>query len=345
LIGRVVGPLVASQKHRKFEGATLLLVQPLDERDEPRGPILLAVDTVGAGLEEHCTVEMHRGEVPLSPEELRERLADKDAVIVLLPDRIDRPALDRATRLKIVANVAVGYDNLDVGHARAKGVVCTNTPDVLTDATADLTWALILDVTRRVSEGDRLARAGNWKGWTFEFMLGSGLQGKQLGIVGGGRIGRAVAVRAAAFGMRVAVASRKDPAWPSAEHMPFDRLLATSDVVSLHVPFSQETHHLIDQPALARMKRTAFLVNTTRGPVVDEAGLAWALREHLIAGAALDVFEHEPEIHPDLARLENVVLSPHLGSATRETRTAMADLAVSNVLAVLAGKSPITPIQ
>jgi glyoxylate reductase len=296
-------------------------------------------------LEEHCVVEMHRGEVPLSPEELRERLADKDAVVVLLPDRIDRAVLDRATRLKVIANVAVGYDNLDLPSAREKGVVCTNTPDVLTDATADLTWALILDMTRRVSEGDRLARAGNWKGWTFEFMLGSGLQGKQLGVVGGGRIGRAVATRAAAFGMRVAVASRKDPGWPASEYMALDRLLATSDIVSLHVPLSPETRHLIDQPALARMKRTAFLVNTTRGPVVDEGALAWALREHLIAGAALDVFEKEPEIHPTLLALENVVLSPHLGSATRETRTAMADLAVSNVLAVLAGKPPITPIQ
>jgi glyoxylate reductase len=296
-------------------------------------------------LEELCAVDMHRGEVPLAPEELRERLADKDAVVVLLPDLIDRAALDVAKRLKVVANVAVGYDNLDVTYAREKGVVCTNTPDVLTDATADLTWALILDVTRRVSEGDRLARAGNWKGWTFEFMLGSGLQGKQLGIVGGGRIGRAVAARAAAFGTRVAVASRKDPGWPEAECMPFDRLLATSDIVSLHVPLSPETRHLIDQAALARMKRTAFLVNTTRGAVVDEAALAWALREHLIAGAALDVFEKEPGIHPGLLGLETVVLSPHLGSATRETRTAMADLAVSNVLAVLAGKPALTPIR
>jgi glyoxylate reductase len=296
-------------------------------------------------LEEHCTVDMHRGETPLSPQDLRARAADKDALIVLLPDRIDRAVLDVAPQLKIVANVAVGYDNVDVRHARQKGVVCTNTPDVLTDATADLTWALILDITRRVSEGDRLARGGNWKGWTFEFMLGSGLQGKQIGIVGAGRIGRAVAERGRAFGMKIAVTSHRDPGWPGTEYMPLDRLLATSDVVSLHVPLSPETRRLIDQPALARMKRTAFLVNTTRGAVVDESALAWALKEHMIAGAALDVFEKEPEIHPDLATLENIVLSPHLGSATRETRTAMADLAVSNVLAVLAGQPPLTPIQ
>jgi glyoxylate reductase len=296
-------------------------------------------------LEEHCAVDMHRGETPLSPEELRARVADKDAVIVLLPDQIDRPLLDAAPKLKIVANVAVGYDNLDLRHAKQKGVICTNTPDVLTDATADLTWALILDITRRVSEGDRLARGGNWKGWTFEFMLGSGLQGKQLGIVGGGRIGRAVAERGRPFGMKISVASRRDPGWSDAEYMPFDRLLATSDIVSLHVPLSTQTRRLIDQPALARMKRTAFLVNTTRGAVVDESALAWALKEHMIAGAALDVFEKEPAIHPDLSKLENVVLSPHLGSATRETRTAMADLAVSNVLAVLAGQPPLTPID
>jgi len=287
---------------------------------------------------------MHRGETPLAPEDLRARAADKDALIVLLPDRIDRAVLDAAPRLRIIANVAVGYDNLDVRHAAQKGVICTNTPDVLTEATADLAWALILDVTRRVTEGDRLARAGNWKGWTFEFMLGSGLQGKQLGIVGAGRIGRAVAERARGFGMTIAVTSRRDPGWPDAEFMPLDRLLATSDVVSLHVPLSPETRGLIDQPALARMKRTAFLINTTRGAVVDESALAWALKEHMIAGAGLDVFENEPQINAALLTLENVVLSPHLGSATRETRTAMADLAVSNVLAVLSGQPPLTPI-
>ena len=234
-------------------------------------------------LEEKCDVDMHRGEAPLAPEDLRARAAEKDALIVLLPDRIDRAVLDAAPRLKIIANVAVGYDNLDVRHALQKGVICTNTPDVLTEATADLAWALILDVTRRVSEGDRLARAGNWRGWTFEFMLGSGLQGKQLGIVGAGRIGRAVAERARGFGMTIAVTSRRDPGWPDAEFMPLDRLLATSDVVSLHVPLSPETRGLIDQPALARMKRTAFLINTTRGAVVDESALAWALKEHMIA--------------------------------------------------------------
>lgn len=290
-------------------------------------------------------VDLHAGSAPLPVEELHERLEGKAGAVVLLPDRMDRAAIDAAgPSLKVIANVAVGFDNLDVAYARSLGIVCTNTPDVLTDATADLTWALILGITRRIGEGDRLIRAGGWKGWSFDFMLGSSLQGKTLGIVGAGRIGRAVADRALGFGMRVAVSSRRDPGWADAEHIAFDRLLGLADVLSLHVPMTVETRHLIDKRALTRMKRSAYLVNTTRGPVVDEAALAWALKEHLIAGAALDVFEREPEVHAGLLSLDNVLLVPHLGSATRETRTAMADLAVDNVLAVLGGRPALTPI-
>ena len=295
-------------------------------------------------LERECEVDMHTGEAGLAPPDLHDRLRGKQGVIVLLGDRIDRDAIDAGTDLKVIANVAVGYDNLDVAYARSKGIVCTNTPDVLTDAVADYTWALILAITRRLGEGERIVRRGEWKGWAFDFMLGTSLTGKQLGIIGAGRIGRAVAERAAAFGMAVAVHSRRQVDWPGAEWMSFDRLLATSDVVSLHVPFTADTRKLIDQRALARMKRTAYLVNTTRGAVVDEPALAWALRERLIAGAALDVFEREPIVHPDLLPLENVILAPHLGSATRETRLAMADLAVRNVLAVLTGREALTPI-
>jgi glyoxylate reductase len=287
---------------------------------------------------------MHTGETGLTPPELQQRLRGKQGVLVLLGDRMDGAAIDAAADLKVIANVAVGYDNLDVAYAQSKGIVCTNTPDVLTDAVADHTWALILAVTRRLGEGERIVRRGEWKGWAFDFMLGTSLAAKQLGIVGAGRIGRAVADRATAFGMRVAVHSRRQVDWPGAEWMSFDRLLATSDVVSLHVPLTQDTRKLIDQRALARMKRTAYLVNTTRGAVVDEAALAWALRERLIAGAALDVFEREPMVHPELLPLENVVLAPHLGSATRETRLAMADLAVRNVIAVLTGREALTPI-
>ncbi len=290
-------------------------------------------------------VDLHAGDAPLPVEELHERLYGKDAVVVLLPDRMDRAAIDAAgPALQVIANVAVGYDNLDVEYARSKSIVCTNTPGVLTDATADLAWALILGITRRIGEGERLVRSGGWTGWSFDFMLGTSLQGKVLGIVGGGRIGRAVADRGAAFGMSVAVSSRRDPQWPNAAYMPLERLIAEADVLSLHVPSTAETRHLIDKTTLTRMKRSAYLINTARGPVVDEAALAWALREHLIAGAALDVFEREPEVHPDLFGLENVLMVLHLGSATRETRKAMADLAVDNVLAVLAGRPPLTPI-
>lgn len=284
----------------------------------------------------------------MPPAALRARVADKDALVSMFTDRVDAEVIDAAAALKIVANVAVGFNNIDVAYARAKGVAVTNTPDVLTEATADLTWAMILAATRRVAEGDRLVRRGGWKGWAFDFMLGSDVRGKQLGIVGLGRIGRAVAARGEAFGMRIAYTTRTDQPRAGAEAawtpMSFDRVLNTSDVVSLHVPLTPETTHLIDRTALARMKRSAYLVNTARGPVVDEAALAWALQQSLLAGAALDVYENEPEVHPDLMKLENVLLVPHLGSATVETRTAMASLAADNVLAVLAGRPPVTPV-
>jgi glyoxylate reductase len=267
----------------------------------------------------------------------------------LLTETIDRTTIDGACRLKVIANVAVGYNNIDVGYARQRGIVITNTPDVLTDAVADFTWALILAITRRVSEGERLLRRGTWTGWAFDQLLGSALTGKQLGIIGCGRIGQAVGVRASGFGMRITYSSRRELAADarrstSWERMSVDLLLNTSDVVSLHVPLSPETTHLIDKRALARMKRSAFLINTARGPVVDEEALAWALEQHLIAGAALDVYEHEPAVHPSLLRLDNVVLAPHLGSATTEARTAMASLAADNVLAVLSGQPALTPV-
>ncbi|HVZ19792.1 MAG TPA: D-glycerate dehydrogenase [Vicinamibacterales bacterium] len=297
-----------------------------------------------ARLEEACDVDLNDRDTDLTAEELRARLRGKRGVVTLLTDVIDRAALEAGTDLEVVANIAVGYNNIDVAAARERGVVVTNTPDVLTEASADLTWALILGITRRIVEGDRLVRAGRWKGWALDFMLGSELGGKQLGIVGMGRIGRAVAKRAAVFGMRVVYTSRSPQDVPGAERMAFDRLLASSDVVSLHCPLTADTRHLIDQAALARMKRSAYLINTSRGPVVDEAALVWALTNRIISGAALDVFEEEPKVHPGLLTLENVVLVPHLGSATTETRTAMADLAVRNAIAVLNGEPPLTPV-
>jgi glyoxylate reductase len=300
--------------------------------------------SVVAALESQHHLEVWPGDDAIPRAELLKRVAGKDALICVLTDRIDDDVLDAGTELKIVANIAVGYDNIDVAAVRRHGLIATNTPDVLTGATAELTWALILGIARRVVEGDRLARAGGWKGWTFDFMLGTELRGKQLGIVGAGRIGRAVAAKASAFGMTAVFARRPGAAARGPADRTFDEVLVTSDVISLHVPGSAATRHLIDRKAFARMKRSALLVNTARGSVIDEDALVWALGERLIAGAALDVYENEPAIHPGLAAFENVILAPHLGSATRETRTAMADLAVRNVLAVLAGAPPLTPI-
>jgi glyoxylate reductase len=283
----------------------------------------------------------------LPHEELCARVAGKRALICLLTDRIDRRLLEAGRDLAIVASVAVGYDNVDLEAARERGVIVTNTPDVLTEAVAEFTWGLILAATRRIAEADRVIRAGQWRGWGLDYMLGMELRGKQLGIAGYGRIGRAVAARAAAFGMTVAYYDRTGKAHRDASgalFLSFDELLVTSDVVSIHTPLTEETAHLFDRRAFARMKRSAYLVNTSRGPVVDEEALAWALREGLLAGAALDVYEREPQVHPDLLALNNVVLAAHLGSATRETRTAMADLAARNVIAVLGGQPPLTPV-
>lgn len=297
-----------------------------------------------ARLEEACEIDVHTGREAMPRGELLARVRGKSALICLLTDLIDAEVLEAGRDLQIVANIAVGYNNIDVDACRARGVVVTNTPDVLTNACAEFTWALILGIARRMGEAERQLRRGEWKGWALDHMLGAELRGKRLGLVGVGRIGRAVAARAPAFGMQVAYTARGQQDLPGAERLPLDRLLATSDVVSLHCPLTPETHHLIDQKALAKMKRTAYLINTSRGPVVDEAALAWALEQGLIAGAALDVYEHEPEVHPALLRLDNVLLLPHIASATTETRTAMADLAVSNVLAVLSGKPPLTPV-
>ncbi len=300
--------------------------------------------SVLARLEAECEVDLYTGRSAISREELIARVAGKQALMCLLTDRIDREVLDAGGDLRIVANIAVGYNNIDLTACRDRGIIATNTPDVLTNACADFAWALILGITRRVGEGERQLRRGDWKGWALDHLLGMELRGKQLGIVGVGRIGRAVAEKAPAFGMTVAYTDQTDVELPNARFMTLDRLLATSDVVSLHCPLLPETRHLIDRKALAKMKRSAYLINTSRGPVVDESALAWALKERLIVGAALDVYEDEPKVHPDLLALENVMLIPHLASATTETRTAMADLAASNVLAVLAGKPPITPV-
>lgn len=290
------------------------------------------------------------GDDPIPTDVRDEQLATADAVVTLLTDRVDDAFLDAAPNVQVVANVAVGYNNIDVPACAARGVVVANTPDVLTDATADLAMALTLMVTRRLGEGERLIRSGDpWK-WSMFMMLGSGLQGRRLGIIGMGAIGEAFARRAAAFGMSVVYHNRRavDAATESAlgaELVGLHELLETSDVVSLNCPYTEATHHLIDEAALDRMQASAYLINTARGPIVDEAALVDALSEGRIAGAGLDVFENEPEVHPGLIELENAVLVPHLGSATVETRSAMAELAARNVVEVLAGRPPLTPVS
>jgi len=273
-----------------------------------------------------------------------------EAVLTLLHDRVDEELLEAAgPQLRCVANVAVGYDNVDVAAAERRGVVVTNTPGVLDDATADLTMALILATTRRLAEGDRLVRSGQPWSWGMGFMLGTSLQGKRLGIVGLGGIGKWVAQRARAFGMEI-VYHQRNPAPADveaalgAELLPLEQLLTTSDVVSLHCPLTPETHHLVGAEQLAAMKPSAVLINAARGPIVDEAALAAALAGGEIAAAGLDVFEREPEVEPGLLGLDNVVLTPHLGSATVETRTAMAELAARNAISVLRGQGPLTPV-
>ena len=279
----------------------------------------------------------------LSAEELHDAVRGVDAIVTLLHDRVDDALLTAAgDQLRVVANVAVGYDNVDLDAARRHGVTITNTPGVLTDATADLAMALILAITRRLGEGERWIRSGEPWAWSIDFMLGRDLRGKTLGVIGYGAIGRAVAARARAFGMDVVYAD--DRAGTDPGQVELDELLERAHVVSVHCPLTPETRHLIDAGALARMRDDAYLVNSARGPIVDEAALAAALRDGTIAGAALDVFEHEPKVHPGLVGLDNVVLVPHLGSATVETRTAMAELAAANAIAVLAGEDPPTPV-
>ncbi len=273
-----------------------------------------------------------------------------DALICLLNDRIGPELLDVDEPLKIVANVAVGYENIDVATAQRRGIVVANTPDVLTEATADHTFALLLATARHVAEADAAVREGRFAPWRLQQpFLGADVHGRTLGIVGLGRIGAAVARRGRfGFDMHVLVHSRREK--PDlerelgAEYVSFETLLSDSDFVSVHVPLTPETHHLFDAAAFERMRSSAVLINVARGPVVDESALVRALEAGAIAGAGLDVFEGEPAIHPGLTRCSNVVLTPHLGSATLDTRRAMADIAVDNVLAVLAGKSPRTPV-
>lgn len=279
----------------------------------------------------------------------RAALADAEALLCLLTDRIDVDLLDRAPRLRVIANAVVGYEHVDVAACRARGITVTNTPDVLTDATADLTLALLLATLRGVPSSEASLRRGEFHGWGFWDYLGADPGGRTLGIYGMGRIGQAVARRAAPFGMHVIYHSRRrlsaeDEAALGAEWVDFDGLIDRSDVLSLHAPLTPQTRHVISAEVLRRMRPGAFLINTARGALVDEAALVDALRNDHLAGAGLDVYEREPALAPGLLDLPNVVLLPHVGSATRETRTRMAMLAARNAHAVLTGHPPLTPI-
>ena len=298
-------------------------------------------------LAEHFDVEYWTGSERPSRAEVLKRVADKNALICLLTEKVDAELLDAAgPNLRIVANVAVGFDNIDLPECTKRNVAVTNTPGVLDETTADFTWALLMAVARRVVEGDRLARSGAWLQWNFDLLCGTDVWGKTLGIIGFGRIGRAVARRAAGFRMRVIYySSTRAPEEVerelNAEYRSRDEVLEMADFLSLHVPLKENTRGLIGPSELAKMKRSAFLINTTRGPVVQETALVEALKKGAIAGAALDVFEREPLISDGLRR-DNVVLAPHLGSASVETRTRMAMIAVENAVAFFDGRRPPT---
>ena len=282
--------------------------------------------------------------------ELLARLKGKQGLICVISEVIDEALLTANPDLRVVSNVAVGFNNVDVAACTRRGVVVTNTPDVLTDTTADFAWTLLMATARRLVEADRHVRENRFQQWEYMLLLGGDIHGKTLGVVGFGRIGRAMARRARGFGMQVLyqdavaadAATERDL---GATRTDLATLLRESDFVTLHTPFLPETRHLINAETLRTMKKTAYLINAARGPVVDEAALVRALKEGWIAGAGLDVFEEEPRVHPGLIGLPNVVLAPHIGSASLETRLKMATLAVENCLAVLEGKTPPTPVN
>lgn len=293
----------------------------------------------------HCEVIDNQKDQPYAPEALAQALAGCDGLMCALTDRVDAALLERAPTLKAVANIAVGYNNIDIAACTARGVMATNTPGVLDDSTADLAWALMLGAARRITEVERRIRAGEWTGWRLKQWLGVDVHHATLGIVGMGRIGQAIARRALGFEMKVLYHNRKRIAPElerkcNAAYVTLDELLAQSDFVVLQVPYSPETHHLIGAAQLKRMKSSAILINSTRGGVVDDAALVTALKQGTIRGAGLDVYENEPKLNPEFLGLDNVVLAPHIGSSTEATRKAMAMLAARNLVAALKGEVP-----
>ncbi|HEV3234266.1 MAG TPA: D-glycerate dehydrogenase [Candidatus Dormibacteraeota bacterium] len=289
-------------------------------------------------------VSVFKGRAAPTPEQIAAGAEGCRGILVLVRDRVDAGLIKRLPKLRAIANYGVGYDNIAVAEATRRGILVTNTPDVLTEATADLTWALMLATARRLGEGERMVRAGQFKGWNPNMLVGADFQGRTLGLVGFGRIARAVARRAAGFRMRLLHTARSAPDAEAEEigshRVSLERLLKESDFLSLHVPLTSDTRHLIDETALRAMKKTAYLINTSRGPVVDEGALAKALREGWIAGAGLDVYENEPDLEPGLLDLDSAVLLPHIGSATIATRAAMSRVAATNLVLALQGQRP-----
>jgi glyoxylate/hydroxypyruvate/2-ketogluconate reductase len=302
-------------------------------------------DETLAFLAQHCEVEANQKDLAFDPDTLARKVSDKDALMCALTDRVDATLLERCTRLKVVANIAVGYNNIDLSACTARGIMATNTPGVLDDSTADLAWALMLGAARRLTELERRVRAGEWTGWRLKQWLGVDVHHATLGIFGMGRIGQAIARRAAGFEMKVIYHNRKRLS--AAQEQPInatyvskDDLLRQADFIVLQVPYSPETHHMIGAAELKLMKPTAVLINSTRGGVVDDAALIDALKEGVIRAAGLDVFENEPRLNPGFAELDNVVLLPHIGSSTEATRQAMAMTAAKNAVAALRGEVP-----
>ncbi len=313
--------------------------------------ILLTREIPGPAMERlkrEADLEYVPEETKLTKEEIIDKIKDKDGVISMLDDPIDADVINAASKLRVISNYAVGFNNIDIKTATSKGVVVTNTPGILTNATADLAWALLMAASRRIVEGDKFLRAGRFHCWGPKLMLGYELTGKTLGIIGMGRIGSAVAKRAKGFDMHVVYYNRHRLAEEKevgAEYVNLDELLSRSDFVSIHTPLTDDTRHMLGEEQFKKMKRSCILVNTARGPIIDEKAMVKALKEGWIAGAGLDVYENEPYITQELLDMDNVVLEPHIGSATYEAREKMAEMVVDDCLAVLNGNKPVNIVN
>lgn len=311
-------------------------------RDIPEAGIQILKD---AGYE----VEVYEDTQPLSRDLFLKKIINADAVIPMLSEQINKEAIDHASKLKVIANYAVGYNNIDIDYAKSKKIYVTNTPDVLTEATADLTWALILGITKRIAESDQFVKQGHFKGWGPVLMLGDDVSGKTLGIIGAGRIGRAVGQRACGFNMNILYYSPSEKTQFEQQigvrRCELDELLQSVDILTIHCPLNEQTRHLINARNIYKIKKGSYVINTSRGAIIEESALAHALEHGHLAGAGLDVYEFEPEIHPTLFGMKNVILLPHIGSGTKETRSAMACIAANNVKSVLSGKNPLNPVN